>query len=206
MIRSVACLMLTLLGSTSFAQERPPFEQYAVNSLFNKEVQKELELVEEQRTDIAKQLQRLTRLRDELSKQLGDMKAEGASEQELTGCRDDMRKELDQEKEKVQKRVFEILLPHQARRLREISAQYFNREAMKQNRSQTGLLTPTMMEYLEIDGEQAKKIKQRSDEIRKQLMEKIQKLNEAAIKELMQELSPKQREKYQKLMGQRFVK
>ena len=205
MSRFIACLILALLAEPSVAQEQSSFAKYAVNSLFNKEVQKELELVEDQKTEIAKQLKRLTSFRDQLSEQLGGLKADGASEQQLTVRREEMLKELEVEKGKVQRQVFKVLLPHQAARLKEISAQFAIREAMKQKSVPTGLLTPSMLEYLDIQSDQAKRIKERSTEIRQQLTEKIKKLNEAAIKELMQELKHEQREKYKKLMGQRFV-
>ena len=186
------------------AQEKISFDEFALNAMFNKQVQKELDLVDEQRAEITKQLNGLTEFRNKLSAELRNMKSAGDAEQVLLNRRDEMREELKAQKKKVESQVLDILLPHQQKRLREVSAQYVNREAMKQNKVSTGLLTPQMLEYLDVDNEQAKRIAERAEKIRKRLTEKIETLKKEAMEDLMKELSSKQKKKYQDLMGEEF--
>ncbi|MCP4081701.1 MAG: hypothetical protein GY819_03990 [Planctomycetaceae bacterium] len=190
--------------SPAVAQEKTSFGEFTLNAMFDKQVQKELDLVDEQRAEISEQLKGLTEFRNELSVELRDMKSAGGAEQALLNRRDEMREELKAQKKKVESQVLDILLPHQQKRLREVSAQYVNREAMKQNKVNTGLLTPQMLEYLDVDDEQAKRIAKRAEKIRKRLTEKIETLKKEAMEDLMKELSSKQKKKYRDLMGEEF--
>ena len=190
--------------SPAVAQEKTSFGEFKLNAMFDKQVQKELDLVDEQRAEISEQLKGLTEFRNELSVELRDMKSAGGAEQALLNRRDEMREELKAQKKKVESQVLDILLPHQQKRLREVSAQYVNREAMKQNKVNTGLLTPQMLEYLDVDDEQAKRIAKRAEKIRKRLTEKIETLKKEAMEDLMKELSSKQKKKYRDLMGEEF--
>ena len=199
----MGCLLLTLAAS-AIAQEKPAFDQFAINALFNKQVQRDLDLVEEQTKEISEYLKGLTEYRDKLASELRELKAAGQDQQALNQRRDEMRKELEKEKQKIQSQVMEILLPHQRQRLKQVSAQFMNREAMKESKVPTGLLTPQMVDYLEIDSKQAKRIEKRSHELAKELAKKVEQLKSEAIEDLMKELSPKQRKKYSELMGERF--
>ena len=199
----MGCLLLTLAAS-AIAQEKPGFDQFAINALFNKQVQRDLDLVEEQTKEISEYLKGLTEYRDKLASELRELKAAGQDQQALNQRRDEMRKELEKEKQKIQSQVMEILLPHQRQRLKQVSAQFMNREAMKESKVPTGLLTPKMVDYLEIDSKQAKRIEKRSQELAKELAKKVEQLKSEAIEDLMKELSPKQRKKYRELMGDRF--
>lgn len=199
----MGCLLLTLAAS-AIAQEKPAFDQFAINALFNKQVQRDLDLVEEQTKEISEYLKGLTEYRDKLASELRELKAAGQDQQALNQRRDEMRKELEKEKQKIQSQVMEILLPHQRQRLKQVSAQFMNREAMKESKVPTGLLTPQMVDYLEIDSKQAKRIEKRSQELAKELAKKVEQLKSEAIEDLMKELSPKQRKKYRELMGERF--
>lgn len=204
MYRFIICCFLLTVVAPAFAQEKPTFDQFAINALFNKQVQRDLDLVEEQTQEISEYLKGLTEYRDELSAELRELKASGQDQQALKKRRDEMRKELEKEKQKIQSQVMEILLPHQKQRLKQVSAQFVNREAMKESKVPTGLLTPKMLEYLEIDDQQADRIEKRSQELAKELAKKTEKLKSEAIEKLMKELSPKQRKKYRELMGERF--
>ena len=204
MYRFIICCFLLTVVAPAFAQEKPTFDQFAINALFNKQVQRDLDLVEEQTKEISEYLKGLTEYRDELSAELRELKASGQDQQALKKRRDEMRKELEKEKQKIQSQVMEILLPHQKQRLKQVSAQFVNREAMKESKVPTGLLTPKMLEYLEIDDQQADRIEKRSQELAKELAKKTEKLKSEAIEKLMKELSPKQRKKYRELMGERF--
>lgn len=205
MNRLICCLLCIVAAGPLFGQDQSAFDKYSVNSLFNKNVQRELELVEDQSNEISQSLKRLTEFRDGLSAKLQQLRDDGAGQEELEDYRAKLIEELNVEKKRIGDEMFRILLPHQATRLREISAQLANREAMKKSKTSTGLLTEEMVEYLGIESDQAQRIKERSEEIRQELTKKIKKLTDKAVEELLQELTPEQREKYQQLMGQRFV-
>lgn len=186
-------------------QDENPYAKFAVNAIFDKRVQQELELGEKQKTEIEVTLKQLTDLRDEMAEELREMKMAGVTKQEILRRRDNLITRLEDEKKDLQKDLFEILLPHQVTRLNQLAAQIANREAAKKGKTNTGLLTPEMKDYLDIDDQQAERIKQRTSEIQKELAEKIRKLNEQAIEEQLKELTPSQREKYLKLMGKRLA-
>lgn len=205
MVRGFFLFGLTLMIVAPIAaQEDQGFDQFAINALFNKQVQKDLDLVDDQIGEISGYLKSLTQYRDGLAAELQEMKASGQDPQALNKRRDEMRKELEQEKLKIQSQVMQILLPHQRKRLKQVSAQFMTRQSMKESKVPTGLLTPKMIDYLEIDSKQSKRIEKRSQELAKELEKKIQKLRSEAIEDLLKELSPKQRKKYRELMGERF--
>ena len=204
MQRFFLCVLLWALVTPVVAQETNSFEQFTLNALFNKQVQKDLDLVEEQTTEITEQLKELTEFRNDLAAELKEMKSAGEAEQALLERRDEMREELKVQKKKVETQVLDVLLPHQKKRLREVSAQYVNREAMKQSKVSTGLLTPQMLEFLDVDDEQANRIEERAEKLRKRLTKKIDALKKEAIEDLMKELTPRQRKKYRDLMGEQF--
>lgn len=199
-------LLVCLLAfvAPAVAQEKTSFGEFALNAMFNKQVQKELDLVDEQTTEITEQLKGLMKFRNELAAELREMKTAGEAEQALLKRRDEMQEELKVQKKKVESQVLDVLLPHQQKRLREVSAQFVTREAMKQSKVSTGLLTPQMLEYLDVDDEQAERIEKRAEEIRKRLIGKIDKLKKEALEDLMKELSAKQKKKYRNLMGEEF--
>lgn len=199
-------LLVCLLAfvAPAVAQEKTSFGEFALNAMFNKQVQKELDLVDEQTTEITEQLKGLMKFRNELAAELREMKTAGEAEQALLKRRDEMQEELKVQKKKVESQVLDVLLPHQQKRLREVSAQFVTREAMKQSKVSTGLLTPQMLEYLDVDDEQAERIEKRAKEIRKRLIGKIDKLKKEALEDLMKELSAKQKKKYRNLMGDEF--
>ena len=199
-------LLVCLLAfvAPAVAQEKTSFGEFALNAMFNKQVQKELDLVDEQTTEITGQLKGLMKFRNELAAELREMKTAGEAEQALLKRRDEMQEELKVQKKKVESQVLDVLLPHQQKRLREVSAQFVTREAMKQSKVSTGLLTPQMLEYLDVDDEQAERIEKRAKEIRKRLIGKIDKLKKEALEDLMKELSAKQKKKYRNLMGDEF--
>ena len=205
MVRQIHLWGLVLMVTAPvFAQEKQDFNQFAINALFNKQVQKDLDLVDDQIDEISEYLKSLTQYRDGLAAELQEMKASGQDQQALNKRRDEMRKELEQEKQKIQSEVMGILMPHQRKRLKQVSAQFMTRQSMKESKVPTGLLTPEMIDYLEIDTQQSKRIEKRSQELAKELAKKVEKLKTEAIEDLMKELSPKQRKKYRELMGDRF--
>ena len=199
---SLALTLLTtlpLVGQESAKQNSNPFSAYQFNALFNQQVQAQLELVEEQRAEIRLLTTELLDLRKQLQQELREF-AEGASEAEVEMKREAAQAQLEELKSRSQQRAMEVLLPHQQKLLSEVTVQLMLRESAKKNGA--GVLAPEMRQYLEIDDEQAERIRVASERVRKKLAEDIKKLTEQATAELQKELTPEQRRKYRKLVGQ----
>lgn len=102
--------------------------------------------------------------------------------------------------EEKQSRISDILLPAQVERLNQIKLQ----NQMRSRGDEQTLTSKKLMEELGIDEEQAKKIKERSKELKKQLEEDIQKLKEQAREDLFDELTSDQRKKINEMLGEKF--
>jgi hypothetical protein len=97
-------------------------------------------------------------------------------------------------------RLASILLPHQLDRLKQIS---FQRN--EQNRGISSmLLSKEIAEELGIDEEQQEKLKQRAEELKKEFDEKVAALKSDMRKELLQELTPEQRQKIDQMTGDKY--
>lgn len=103
-------------------------------------------------------------------------------------------------KQQQQDQISSILLPEQQKRLDQVSRQ------IRMNRLGTAkALSGKIAEELGITGEQKKKLRAKSKELRKELEEKMAELRAKAKKELLKELSAEQREKLTDLLGDEFV-
>ena len=91
------------------------------------------------------------------------------------------------------------LLPHQIDRVEQLSAQRMMNEG--KGRESAGLLTDQMIGYLDISKDQEQRIKDKSEELKKEVGEKIRKILEDAKQELLSELNPSQKKKYEDLLG-----
>lgn len=158
------------------------------------DVQKDLELSEEQ-----------IELIEEMSGERGRGGGidRDALRAELEGLSDEERSERlremrDERTADAQKKIEEILLPHQVERLAQISAQF---SAQGGSRSLTG---GSLAEKLGITDEQKEKIREKSEELQKELNEKIAKLRQQMQEELLNELTPDQQAQYKEMMGEAF--
>lgn len=179
-----------------------PFEARLVGALFNKQVQGELELVEDQKQEIKQILEVLKKKQDELGRELNEFKNSGASEAEIESRRQEIVASFEIDKKQTMDDAMSVLLPHQQKRLRQAAVQVMMKSTAKSNRVPSGLLTPEIREYLEIDDRQAERIKEKTIELQKQLAEKIKKLTEQAQSELLSELTKEQKSKYEDLVGE----
>lgn len=199
----VFVVIIFCLSSWCPAQDSKPlpFEARLVGALFNKQVQGELELVEDQKQEMKQILDLLKKKQDELGRELNEFRNSGASEAEVASKRQEFVADFEIDKEQTMAQAMDVLLPHQQKRLRQAGVQLMMRASAKSKQVPTGLLAPEIREYLEINDEQAERIKSKATELQKQLAEKIQKLTEQAQAELLSELSKKQKSKYEDLVG-----
>jgi hypothetical protein len=159
------------------------------------QVQKELELVEEQRT-------RLRQLMEERQAETQRVFSElrGSTEARQPPRPDELHKRL-REIETVQReKLDEILLPHQRKRLCEIAL----RTRLK-NRGTVGTLADKeLSKQLEISPEQQERLKKKAQEVQVELDKKIAKIREEAREEIFEELTISQRQKLKEMLGAEF--
>ncbi|MHB0959815.1 MAG: hypothetical protein ACYC0X_30185 [Pirellulaceae bacterium] len=148
--------------------------------LGREEVQKELVLVDDQ-------LSQLEELRDNndmraMFEKLRDLPQE---ERMAKG-----RELMEASQKKTQQQIDEILLPHQADRLKQLVHQF-------QLRGGGGLASEEVGEKLGISEEQREKLRTKARELEQQLRKKL-------VDDLLKELTPEQQAKYKELVGEPF--
>ncbi len=177
----------------AMASPIPGFGGDMMSMLNNNSVQRDLELSDDQR-------EQLRRLRQDFAQKV----SEHARTLREGNFNPESGRNLGETIKQLQKQqaadLEEILLPHQMRRLREISVQ-----TRLRSMGPTGALSDKeFAEELGITPEQLKKLKERAKEIGKELKEKMERLREEAQKELFKELTRDQLDKLQRMMGDRF--
>ncbi len=104
------------------------------------------------------------------------------------------------EAERLAQRGATLPLVHQLDRLKQIS---FQRNEKNQGISSV-LLSKAIAEQLGIDDEQKDRLKKRAEELKKQFDDKVAALKADMRKELLQELTPEQREKIDEMTGDKY--
>ncbi len=148
--------------------------------LAREDVQKHLELVDDQ-------LDQLTKMREgmdmrQMFGQLRDLPEEERAAK--------MRELMQTAQQKIEGQLDEILLPHQAERLKQLAMQW-------QMRGPGGLASDTVAESLGIDESQRDKLRTKARELEQQLRKKL-------MEDLLKELTPAQQAKYKELVGEPF--
>ena len=164
----------------------------------DKNVVAELELVEDQveaLNDLQDDMRNI--FRDSFSGMRDKFRDENADREALM---DEVRDKIQSEMKNVESELNEILLPHQVARLEELSFQ------MQASRAgTTGLLSnPKVKDKLGLTDDQIDEVKAKSEEVRKDLDAKIEKLREEARNEILSVLSPDQQTQIKEMMGDSF--
>jgi Spy/CpxP family protein refolding chaperone len=153
--------------------------------LRNEQIQKELEIVDDQ-------LQELEAIGEEMRDSFQGFR--DMSEDE----RADRMREITAD---FEKRVNEVLLPHQQKRLKQITAQFQARG----REGVTGALTEgNLADELKITEEQREKLRKVGEEARAEMDEKMRKLREEMEQKILAVLTDEQRSQYKELMGEPF--
>lgn len=190
-----------LVGQQEASSAKKPFQDRLISAMFNQAVMRDLELIDDQRVELQTVLKDLRQMQGELRRELQEFQASGGDAKELESRRQAAIQKLEEKKTKSLKQIEDILLPHQMDRLRQSTVQVMMRESAKQEKVTSGLLTKPMMEYLEIDADQAKEIRKSAESLQKELVEKVEKLRAEATEKLLKNLTPEQRKKYRELIG-----
>lgn len=153
--------------------------------LRNEQIQKELEIVDDQ---------------------LKDLEAIGEEMREsFQGLRDLSQEERDEKFREINKqfeeRLNEVLLPHQQKRLKQISAQFSSRGP----NGVAGTLTEgNLAEELKITDEQKEKLRSVGEEARAEMEEKTKKIRAEMEEKILAVLTEEQRKQYKELVGEPF--
>ncbi|MEX2185976.1 MAG: hypothetical protein WD875_04240, partial [Pirellulales bacterium] len=166
--------------------------------VYSPQMEKELEIVDDQK-------EKLTRLRNDTMTELRDLYATMRDEdrQEWARKYNEISSKLADD---TDKRVSDILLPHQVRRLRQIALQ------MKLNStgygSSAGLANGEVADELGLTEAQKKRLKEKEQQLRVEIQRKTQEfykqLREDAREELLSVLTEQQRRKLNELIGDEF--
>jgi Spy/CpxP family protein refolding chaperone len=167
--------------------------------LGNEGVQKELELVDDQLTKIKA-------IQDKSREGLRELFQGGAgggnnlSDEERTARREELQKKMAERNASLDKEFTEVLLPHQRERLAQLKVQ-----ANLQRLGTVGTLTSKeVADQLGITEDQAAKLKDANEAINKELNDKIAKLRDETRAKLLESLSASQKEKWNKIQGEKF--
>jgi len=177
--------------STGFSMGAPDVFSLAQNG----DVQKEIELVDDQ-------LEQLKKINSDFSKRIQEKMAEMKDDKgnfDIAKARSlsAMMKELNEEK---QAKMQDVFLPHQFERLRQISLQTQMRRSGETNM----LANKEVVEALGLSDEQLKKLKEKAKELKAEMDEEIKQLKEKARKSLFKELTSDQRDKLKSMLGNDF--
>ncbi len=107
---------------------------------------------------------------------------------------------MKQLREELKEKVDDVLLPHQRKRLEEISL----RMKMKRHGTSGSLVNTELAKTLDIDDAQKERIRRKAIEVQQRLEEDIAKLREEAREEILDELSPRQKQQLKDMIGADF--
>ncbi len=190
-----------MLASEASAQSRGGLGG-AMSSAFrlinDKNVAAELELVDEQIEDL-KTLQDEMRniFRESFSGMRGKISEKGVDRGALMN---EIREKIQSEMSGFETRLEEILLPHQAARLEELSFQsQVSRGGME------GMLSnPKVKERLGLTDEQIQEVQDKAIQVKEDLEKKIEELRRTAREDVLSVLSSDQQAQIKKMMGDSF--
>ncbi len=173
--------------------------------LQNKSIRDEIELVDGQ----YEKMQNVNKtVQEEMMKQIkGLMEPAGGGKDRTESTRlraqnlADLMKKLKKQKEAAESQLKELLLPHQIKRLQELAYQV----SLKNGGGTVDALTRgKLKEELELNDKDVEKLKMKSRELNLRLEKEIAALREKARKDLLDELSGKQKAKLKELVGDDF--
>jgi hypothetical protein len=157
--------------------------------LGRKDVQDELELIDDQ-------IEQLQNLRNDT-----DMREMFSSVRDLP--REEqmakIRQLMEDAQKKTQKKIDEILLPHQAKRLQQLAFQF-----QMQGGLTRAIRSDDLRQQLNISDAQREQLEEKSREMEEKIRQQVTEIRRKAQEELMRELTPEQRAKINAMIGEPF--
>lgn len=168
--------------------------------LTNASIQKELDMSEDQIEDVTKINEKQGELMRDIYGGLRDIPQE-ERQAKFAEAQEKMQAKM----KDINAEVEDLLLKPQKKRLDQIKAQMSMRgRGGRGGNSLTGILSPTIVEQLEITESQQEKIRTKAEEIQEELDKKIAKLRAEAQEELLDELDGNQKKQFEELIGDPF--
>jgi len=169
-----------------------------MNLIQQQEVQKEIELSTGQQAE----LQTLsTTIRDEVRNEMQDMfqGVRDLSRDERQAKFEEIRTRIAEINKDVETRMQNVLMPHQLERLKQIELQ-----SRIQRGGAAALTEGELADTLGITDSQRDQLREKAEEVQKDLNEKISQLRVEARNQLLEVLTPEQRAKLASMMGADF--
>jgi Spy/CpxP family protein refolding chaperone len=162
------------------------------------EVQKEVELTDDQRTELGKLR---TEIRDQIRNQMQDSfnGMRDLSDEERQARVDQIRTQMDTIRKDVEGKLQKVLLPNQFDRLKQIDLQ-----SRIQREGAAALAQGELADQLGLTDAQREQLQQKSEEVQKDLLAKIRQARLDARNQLLDVLTPDQKAKLDALMGTQF--
>ncbi len=162
--------------------------------LQREEVQQEVQLVDEQQTQ-------LRELADDIRSQMRDVfeQMRDVPREERRARFDEIRAAAEKIRTDAEARLQTVLLPHQLERLKQIELQ----SRLQQNGA-AALNDGELADSLGLTAEQQERLRQRAEELQQEMQQKIVQLRAEAREKLLQELTPEQRAKLESMLGDQF--
>lgn len=203
MKRLTVGIFLVLICFEELQAQDSPFENLALSALFDNRVQAELELSDLQKSKISKILKSVLTWRNDYLEEYRELAKAGLPADKIAEKKKEIQETIELKKGEYQKDALDVLLPHQIKRLRQLTVQAMMPQIAKQQKTKSGLLTKEMMAFLEIDDEQKNKILQKTEQLQRELLEEMKKLQSKYTDKLLDELTPSQRKKYTDAVGEK---
>lgn len=165
--------------------------------LQREDVQQELELLEEQKTQVKAAVEKSRERMGELFRGAGG-RGGGAAGGEGNDRRDELRDTMRKFNEEMQAEVDKILLPHQSKRLKQLEVQNQMRGRMM------GALEGDLAKDLGISEEQQDKLREKAQRLETELRKKMAEVRKQMQDQLLADLSPEQRKQFNDLVGDPF--
>ncbi len=168
----------------------------AINLLQNEKVREDLELVDDQ-------VNELQTLRDQIYQEMRDMWSgmRDLSREERREKFVEMRANMEARRGEIEEQINGVLLPHQQKRLSQLSMQ---NQARREGGTIGFAASDKLAEKLNLTDEQKEQLKKAAAEAKKELEEKIKRLQEKAEQKVLAVLTTEQRDQYNELMGDSF--
>lgn len=167
--------------------------------LGNPEVQKEIELLDEQKSDI-EEFQ--SEARDVYRGAFSGMreKMEGLSGEEREALMSEIRDDINEKMEGINKKIEDVLVPHQVERLEQIVLQ----SQMRRGGTASLVDNDAFRKKVNLTDEEVEKLKKKQEEVSKKVEEKIKKIREEAQDEILSVLPSEKQEKIKSMIGDTF--
>ncbi len=174
--------------------------------LRSEKVQKELELVDDQKAKLKEIADRfMTKMREAMPR---PQQGQELTRQQQEARVADMRKKMEALTDENRKAIEGVLLPHQIERLKQLAVQLLGNRALddKEVQDDLGLSADQKEKIRQIRDEQAKKGRElfSGEGGREGMREKFESLRKETEQKLMDVLTAEQKEKFEKLNGAKF--